>query len=68
MTKTKLLKPIGTVKIEDLSQTEYYSVMIVDKNQNKLAYLKDGVWTINGTTEEILNAIFINLNPQKNDN
>lgn len=67
MTKTKLLKPIGTVKIGDLSQTEYYSVMIVDKNQNKLAYLKDGVWTINGTTEEILNAIFINLNPQKNE-
>jgi hypothetical protein len=51
-----------------INQPHYYQVMIVDENGKKLAYKKDNVWTINATTEEILDAIFKVINSQNNDN
>ena len=45
---------------------EHYEVIIVDENQKKLTYKKDDVWTINATTEEILDTIFKVLTHQIN--
>lgn len=55
-------------KTTTIKLPEHYQVMIVDENGKKLAYKKDNVWTINATTEEILDAIFKVINPQNNDN
>lgn len=52
-------------KTMTIKQPEHYQVMIVDENGKKLAYKKDNVWTINATTEEILDAIFKVINPPK---
>jgi hypothetical protein len=48
-----------------MKKPHYYQVMIVDENGKKLAYKQDNVWTINATTEEILDAIFKAINPQR---